>query len=160
MTPQSRVTKIIRKKARRIPAAQKDMTNILEEHPDLAQAKDALSMSDAKPFFADFHILENLGLLVGTYEGEWNDQGVLLSDLFDQNGTYITRVSTPRYYLWSQHGVEAEKRNRVFKNGKCYSVVSINKGEALSLVRHAFESRWPFVSHRRSERCRRSQPSG
>lgn len=143
ITPQGQITRIIRKKAKRIPTAQKDLTNILEEHPDLEQAKDALRMSDTKPLFADFHILENIGLLVGTYEDEWNDKGVLLCDLFDQNGVYIARVTAPRYYIWSQLGVDAEKRNRLFKNGKCYSIVSVEKGEALALVRHSFELRWP-----------------
>jgi len=121
----------------------KDFTRILEEHPDLEQAKGSIRMSDAKPLFADFHILENIGLLVGTYEDEWNEDGALLCDLFDQNGVYVARITAPRYYLWSQHGVDWEKRNRLFKNGKCYSIVAVEKGEALALVRHAFELKWP-----------------
>jgi len=143
ITPQGQVTRIIRKKTKRIPTTQEDLANILEEYPDLGQAKDSLRMSDTKPLFADFHILENIGLLVGTYEDEWNDKGVLSCDLFDQNGVYIARVTAPRYHLWSQHGVDAEKRNRLFKNGKCYSVVPVEKGEALALVRHSFELSWP-----------------
>lgn len=144
MTLQGQVTRIIKKKAKRIPTVHKDFTCILEEHPDLEQAKDLIRMSDSKPLFADFHILENIGLLVGTYEDEWNEDGVLLCDLFDQNGVYVARITAPRYYLWSQHGVDWEKRNRLFKNGKCYSIVAVEKGEALALVRHSFELRWPL----------------
>jgi hypothetical protein len=143
MTPQGQVTRIIKKKTKRIPTVQKDFTRILEEHPDLEQAKDSIRVSDTKPLFADFHILENFGLLVGTYKDEWNDKEVLSCDLFDQKGAYIARVTAPRYYLWSQHAVDWEKRNRLFKNGKCYSIVAVEKGEALALVRHAFELRWP-----------------
>ena len=143
MTPQGQVTRIIKKKSKRIPTVQKDFTRILEEHPDLEQAKDSIRMSDTKPLFADFHILENIGLLVGTYEDEWNDKEVLSCDLFDQKGAYLARVTAPRYYLWSQHAVDWEKRNRLFKNGKCYSIAAVEKGEALALVRHAFELKWP-----------------
>lgn len=150
ITPQGQVTRIIRKRTNRIPTAQEDLANILEEYPDLRQAKDSLIMSDTKPLFADFHVLKNIGLLVGTYEDEWNDKGVLSCDLFDQNSVYIARVTAPRYYLWSQHGVDAEKRSRLFKNGKCYSVVPVEKGEALALVLHSFELRWPQEKRQRS----------
>lgn len=143
MTPQGRVTRIVKKKAKRIPSAEKDLANILEDYPDLKQAKDSLRISPAKPFFADFHVLDNVGLLVTTYADEWNDRGFLFCDLFDRNGVYIAVVKVPRYYVWSQHAVEFEKRNRIFKNDKCYSIVSVENGEALALVRHSVELKWP-----------------
>lgn len=150
MTPQGRVTRIVRKKAKRIPAVEKDLVKILEDYPDLKQAKDSLRISSAKPFFADFHVLDNIGLLVTTYKDEWNDEGILFCDLFDQRGVYIAMVKVPRYYSWSQHNVEFEKRNRIFKNDKCYSIMPIEKGEALALVRHSVELKWPRAKSGRS----------
>jgi hypothetical protein len=100
-------------------------------------------MSKTKPFFLDFHILDRIGLLVGTYEDEWNDQGTLSCDLFDQDGFFIAKIKVPRYYYSKDQDNISEQRNRLFKNGRCYSLVYNEKDEALELVRHSVELKWP-----------------
>lgn len=143
MTPEGRIKKIIRKKGKQIPTAAKDWTNILEDNPDLKEARDVLKMAEIKPFFAEFHVIDNVGLVVGTYEDEWNDQGFFICNLFSQDGVYIANVKVPRYHQWNQHGTYSEQRNRLFKNGRCYSLVYNEKDEALELVRHSVELKWP-----------------
>jgi hypothetical protein len=126
------VRKIIRKKAKRIPTTEKDRALILETYPDLREAV----MAETKPYFFDFHVLDKIGLLVSTHEEEWNDQGIFVCDLFDQDGIYIAKVRVPRYYT-RDHDIMSEQRNRLFKNGYCYSIIYNEKEDTLELVRHS-----------------------
>ena len=107
-------------------------------------------MSKTKPFFLDFHVLDKIGLLVGTYEDEWNEKGILSCDLFDQDGLYIAKVKVPRYYCLKDQDNFSEQRNRLFKNGRCYSLVYNEKDEVLELVRHSVELKWPKSKPSRS----------
>ena len=127
-----KVERIIGKRARRIPTTKKDRTSNLEKYPDL---KDSV-MAEAKPFFLDFHVIDKIGLLVGTYEEEWNERRTLVCDLFDPDGVYIAKVEIPRYYT-KDHDILSEQRNRLFKNGYCYSIVYNDKLDSLELVRHS-----------------------
>jgi hypothetical protein len=141
MTSEGQVSKIIRKKAKRIHTAKKDRANILEDFPELKEWE----LAETKPFFLDFHVLDKIGLLVGTYEDEWNEEGIIHCDLFDEDGVYIAKVKAPRYCYSKDQDLITEQRNRIFKNGYCYSIISVEKGEALGLVRHSVELRWPSV---------------
>jgi hypothetical protein len=134
ISPSGQVERLIRKKTKRIPTTEKDRARILENHPDLKEAV----MAETKPFFLDFHVLDQIGLLIGTYEDEWNAERVLVCDLFDMDGVYITRVKIPRYYT-RDHDIISEQRNRLFKKGFCYSIVYNTKADGLELVRHSFE---------------------
>lgn len=140
MTPEGRVIKIIKKKAKRIRTTSKDLGNYLKDFPEMKDQD--YEMSETKPFFFDVHILDKIGLLVGTYEDEWNGEGILFCDLFDQDGFYIAKVKAPRYYAKDQD-VSSEQRNRLFKNGRCYSLIYNEKDETLELVRHSVELKWP-----------------
>jgi hypothetical protein len=132
LSSEGRVEKIIRKKAKRIPTTTKDRTLILENYPDLKEA----AMAATKPYFLDFHVLDKIGFLVSTYEEEWNDQGIFECDLFDRDGVYIAKVRVPRYYT-RDHDIMSEQRNRLFKNGYCYSIIYNDKRDTLELVRHS-----------------------
>jgi hypothetical protein len=140
LTPEGRVIKIIKKKAERIPTTKQDLTNYLEAFPEMKDQD--REMAKTKPIFLDFHVLDKIGLLVGTYEDEWNNQGMLYCDLFDQDGVYIAKVKVPRYYYSKDQDSISEQRNRLFKNGRCYSIVYNEKDEALELVRHSVELKW------------------
>jgi hypothetical protein len=129
---------IIRKKATRFQTKEKDRLNSLKNSPELKEAK----MAKTKPFFLDFHVLDGIGLLVGTYEDEWNDTGAILCDLFDRDGVYIAKVSAPRYH-YKDYDLISEQRNRLFKDGRCYSIVYDEKTDTLKLVRQVVECRWP-----------------
>ena len=139
-TSEGRVKTIIRKKTNRIPTTKKDRTNLMKYFPNLKEMD--LDISKIKPFFFDFHVLDNIGLLVGTYENEWNEEGVLYCDLFDQDGLYIAKVKVPPYYYWVDQDNVSEQRNRLFKGGRCYSIVYNEKEETLELVRHSVELKW------------------
>jgi hypothetical protein len=138
MSSDGRVNRVIRKRAMRIRTAPRDRTRMLEENPNL---KDAI-MAGTKPFFLDFHVLDKIGLLVGTYEDEWNAEGVIVCDLFDRDGVYVAKVKIPRYYT-RDHDIISEQRNRLFKNGYCYSIIYNTKADGLELVKHSFELKWP-----------------
>jgi hypothetical protein len=144
LTSEGPVKKIIRKKANRIRTTNEDRANYLQDFPELKEAK----MAEMKPFFLDFHVLDKIGLLVGTYEDEWNGQGVLLCDLFDQGGVYVARVEVPGYYYSKDQDLISEQRNRMFKNGCSYSIIYDEKNGALELVRHSVELKWsePAIS--------------
>lgn len=133
--------KIIKKKGSRILTTKQDLANLLKDFPEL-KAQDS-EMSKIKPFFLDFHVLDKIGLLVGAYENEWNNKGILNCDLFDHDGVYIAKVKVPRYYYSKDQDSISEQRNRLFKNGRCYSLVYNEKDEALELVRHSVELKWP-----------------
>lgn len=143
-----RLKKIIKKKGSRIATTKQDQVNLMKDFPEL-KGQDS-EMSKTKPFFLDFHILDRIGLLVGTYEDEWNDQGTLSCDLFDQDGFFIAKIKVPRYYYSKDQDNISEQRNRLFKNGRCYSLVYNDKDEALELVRHAVELKWPQAKPGRS----------
>ena len=132
------VQKIIRKQTKRIPTAAKDRALILEMYPDLREAV----MAETKPYFLDFHVMDKIGLLVSTYEEEWNDQGMLVCDLIDRDGAYIAKVRVPRYYT-RDHDIMSEQRNRLFRNGYCYSIIYDEKADALELVRHSVKIAGP-----------------
>ena len=129
---------IIRKKATRFQTKEKDRLNSLKNSPELKEAK----MAKTKPFFLDFHVLEGIGLLVGTYEDEWNDAGTILCDLFDQDGVYIAKVRAPHYY-YKDYDLISEQRNRLFKDNRCYSIVYDEKLDTLKFVRQVVEFKWP-----------------
>ncbi|MDH4195824.1 MAG: hypothetical protein OEW05_00295, partial [Candidatus Aminicenantes bacterium] len=131
------VERIIRKKAGRIRTAKSDRAFLIENYPDLKES----AMPEVKPYFMDFHVLDKIGLLVGTYEDEWNDQGFLVCDLFDQDGIYIAKVRVPRYYT-RDHDIMTEQRNRLFRNGYCYSIIYDDQTDYLGLVKHAVKFVW------------------
>jgi len=93
-------------------------------------------LSETKPFFLDFHLLEGIGLLVSTYENEWNAERVIFCDLFDPDGIYLAKVKVPQYFYWNHHELIAEQRNRLFRNGRCYSITYNQEDDFLELVRH------------------------
>lgn len=140
ITSNDQLKKIIKKKGVRIPTTKQDLANLMKDFPEL-KGQDS-EMSKIKPFFLDFHVLDKIGLLVGTYENEWNNKGILNCDLFDQDGVYIAKVKVPRYYYSKDQDSISEQRNRLFKNGRCYSLVYNEKDEALELVRHSVELKW------------------
>jgi hypothetical protein len=140
-TSDGQLKKIIKKKGRRIPTAKQDLANLMKDFPELKEQD--TEMSETKPFFLDFHVLNKIGLLVGTYVNDWNSKGILNCDLFDQDGVYIAKVKVPRYYYSKDQDSISEQRNRLFKNGRCYSLVYNEKDEALELVRHSVELKWP-----------------
>jgi len=141
ITSNGQLKKIIKKKGSRIPTTKQDLANLMKDFPEL-KGQDS-EMSKIKPFFLDFHVLDKIGLLVGTYENEWNNKGILNCDLFDQDGFYIAKVKVPRYYYSKDQDSISEQRNRLFKNGRCYSLVYNEKDETLELVRHSVELKWP-----------------
>jgi hypothetical protein len=138
LAPDGRQELIIRKKAARIQTTEKDRLKSLKKFPELKEAK----MAKTKPFFLDFHILKGIGLLVGTYEDEWNESETIVCDLFDQDGGYIAKVRAPLYY-YKDYDLISEQRNRQFKDGRCFSIIYDEKADALKLVRHIIECRWP-----------------
>jgi hypothetical protein len=139
ITPDGQPSIVIRKKAKRIPTTEHDRANFLRDFPELKQATE---MAETKPFFLDFHVLDGIGLLVGTYGDEWKEGRAILCDLFDREGTYIAQVRVPRYYSKDQDAI-SEQRNRLFKNGCCYSIIYNKKEDSLELVRHSVELIWP-----------------
>ncbi len=141
ITSNGQLKKIIKKKGVRIPTTKQDLASLMKDFPEL-KGQDS-EMSKIKPFFLDFHVLDKIGLLVGTYENEWNNKGILHCDLFDQDGVYIAKVKVPRYYYSKDQDSISEQRNHLFKNGRCYSLVYNEKDEALELVRHSVELKWP-----------------
>jgi hypothetical protein len=141
MNSEGQVTKIIRKKGARLPTTKKDQARLIKNFPELERLDTELART--KPFFFDFHVLDKIGLLVGTYEDEWNDQGTLTCDLFDLDGVYIAKVKVPGYLYAKDQDNISEQRHRIFKNGRCYSLVYNEKDEALELVRHSVELKWP-----------------
>jgi hypothetical protein len=143
-----RLKKIIKKKGSRIATTKQDQVNLMKDFPEL-KGQDS-EMSKIKPFFLDFHVLDKIGLLVGTYENEWNNKGILHCDLFDQDGVYIAKVKVPRYYYSKDQDSISEQRNRLSKDGRCYSLVYNEKDEALELVRHSVELKWPQAKPGRS----------
>ncbi len=149
-TSDGRLKKIIKKKGGRIGTTKQDLANLLKEFPELREQD--FEMSKTKPFFLDFHVLDKIGLLVGTYEDEWNEQGVLSCDLFDPDGVYIAMVKVPRYYYSKDQDLISEQRNRIFKNGRCYSLVYNEQDDALELVRHSVELKWPQAKPSRSDK--------
>jgi hypothetical protein len=136
-----RLKRIIKKRGRRIPTTKQDLANMIREFPE--RKEQYQEMSKSKPFFIDLHVLDKIGLLVGTYENEWNDKGLMTCDLFDQEGVYVAKVTVPRYYYLRDQDSISEQRNRVFKDGRCYSLVYNDKDGALELVRHRVELEWP-----------------
>ena len=148
LSSDGQLKKIIKKKGSRIPTTKQDLANLTKDFPEL-KSQD-LEMSKTKPFFLDFHVLDKIGLLVGTYENEWNEQGILSCDLFDQDGLYIAKVKVPQYYCSKDQDNFSEQRNRIFKNGRCYSLVYNEKDDALELVRHSVELKWPQAKTARS----------
>jgi hypothetical protein len=141
ITSNGQLKKIIKKRGSRIPTTKQDLASLMKDFPEL-KGQDS-EMSKIKPFFLDFHVLDKIGLLVGTYENEWNNKGILHCDLFDQDGVYIAKAKVPRYYYSKDQDSISEQRNRLFKNGRCYSLVYNEKDEALELVRHSVELKWP-----------------
>jgi len=146
MTPEGRVTKIIKKRETRIPTTKKDLAHLMRNFPEFERLDRELTKT--KPFFFDFHVLDKIGLLVGTYEDEWNDQGILTCDLFDIEGVYIAKVKVPNYYYAKDQDNISEQRHRIFKNGRCYSIVYNEKDEGLELIRHSVELKWPAKTNR------------
>ena len=141
-TPDGRLSQIIRKKASRIPTTKRDRDRMMRDFPELKNQNPEISKT--KPFFFDFHVLDQIGLLVGTYEDEWNDQATLSCDLFDFNGRFLAKVKVPRYYYAKDQDAISEQRNRIFRNGRCYSIVYDEDDDALKLVRHSIELKWPM----------------
>jgi hypothetical protein len=139
MAPDGHLNSIIRKRVQRIPTTEKDRANFLRDFPEFKQARE---MAATKPYFLDFHVLDGIGLLVGTYADEWNEAGTILCDFFDREGAYIAEVRAPRYYSRDQDAI-SEQRNRLFKNGCCYSLEYNKQSDSLELVRHRVELRWP-----------------
>ena len=148
LTSDGLLKKIIRKKTNRIATTKQDWINMMRDFPEWKEQNPEISKT--KPFFFDFHVLDKIGLLVGTYEDEWNDQETLVCDLFDQDGVYIAKVRIPRYYYAKDQDTLSEQRHRVFKNGRCYSIVYNEKDEALELVRHSVELKWPLGKSNRA----------
>jgi hypothetical protein len=136
-----RLKRIIRRSGSRIPTTEQDLANMIREFPERKDQEQEISKS--KPFFVDFHVLDKIGLLVGTYDSEWNDKGLMTCDLFDLDGVYIAKVTVPRYYYLRDQDSVSEQRNRLFKNGLCYSIIYNDKDDTLELVRHRVELKWP-----------------
>lgn len=136
LSPDGKLIRTIKKRAQPIKTTKNDMDFVLKEYPGLKSLEDSLILSETKPFFSDFHLLEGIGLLVSTYENEWNEEGVIFCDLFDPDGIYVAQVSVPQYFYWNHHELIAEQRNRLFRNGNCYSISYNQESDFLELVRH------------------------
>jgi len=136
LSPHGKLFRIIKKRAQPIKTTKGDRDHVLKEFTGLEEFKESLALSDTKPFFSSFHLLEGIGLLVSTYENEWNNEGVIYCDLFDPEGRYLAKVTVPQYYYWNQHELITEQRNRLFKNGNCYSIRFNRENDFLELVRH------------------------
>lgn len=114
---------------------------MIREFPERTEGDQEISKT--KPYFVDFHVLDNIGLLVGTFENEWNTNGTMTCDLFDLDGAYIAKVTAPHYYYLRDQDSISEQRNRLFKGGRCYSIIYNDKRDTLELVRHSVELKWP-----------------
>lgn len=136
LSPDGKLIRIIKKRAQPIKTTKGDLDCVLNEYAGLKELQDSLILSSTKPYFSDFHLLEGMGLLVSTYENEWNEEGVIFCDLFDQEGLYLAKVTVPRYFYWNHHELITEQRNRLFKNGNCYSICYNQDNDSLELVRH------------------------
>jgi hypothetical protein len=136
-----KLKEIIKKSGGRIPTTNQDLANMLKEFPE--RKDEYQDMSKSKPFFIDFHVLDKIGILVGTYENEWNSAGLMTCDLFDRDGVYIAKVMVPRYYYLRDQDSISEQRNRLFKGGRCYSLVYNDRDDVLELIRHRVELKWP-----------------
>ena len=147
LAPDGQLKLAMSKKSTRIQTTKKDRLNSQKNSPELKEAK----MAKTKPFFLDFHVLDGIGLLVGTYEDEWNDAGTILCDLFDQDGVYIAKVRAPRYY-YKDYDLISEQRNRLFKDGRSYSIVYDEKVDTLKLVRQVVEYKWPAAKKGHSQK--------
>lgn len=53
--------------------------------------------SQGKPYIEDFFVLGNGYILVLTYDYDKPEHQTIQADLFDEKGTYITKVEVPRY---------------------------------------------------------------
>lgn len=143
LSPDGQHKKTIMKEAPIIKPSEKDIEYVLKEYPGLREFKDTLIISDSKPCFSAFYLLEGIGMLVSTYEDEWNEEGVISCDLFNQEGVYIAKVVSPKYYYWNHHELISEQRNRIFKNGYCYSIIYNRETNFLELVRHRVKLIFP-----------------
>jgi hypothetical protein len=141
MNSEGRATKIIKKKGVRIPTTKKDLALLMKKFPELERQDRELAKT--KPYFLDFHVLDKIGLLVGTYEDQWNDLGVLTCELFDFDGVYIAKVKVPGYLYEMDQDAISEQRNRLFKNGRCYSLVYDEEAESLKLDVHSVAWKQP-----------------
>jgi hypothetical protein len=131
-----KLKKIIKKKARPIRVTNRDIKKLMEKFPEIRKYKANLKFAKYKPFFSSFYILEGIGLLVCTYENEWNEKGTITCDLFDEEGIYVAKVEIPGYYACYHHGYVMEQINRVFKKNYCYSIVYNEEKNSLELVKH------------------------
>lgn len=136
LSPDGELIRIIKKRAQPIKTIESDMDYVLKEYPGLEELEDSLSLSDTKPYFSSFHLLEGIGFLVSTYENEWNEERVIFCDLFDPEGKYLAKITVPQYYYWNHHELITEQRNRLFKNGNCYSIRYNQDNDFLELVRY------------------------
>lgn len=143
LSPDGQLKKTIKKEAPLIKPSEKDMEYVLKEYPGLQEFKDTLIISDTKPCFSAFYLLEGIGMLVSTYENEWNEEGIISCDLFNQEGVYIAKVVSPKYYYWNHHELISEQRNRIFKNGYCYSIIYNKETDFLELVRQRVKLIFP-----------------
>jgi hypothetical protein len=136
LSPGGKLIRTVKKRAQPIKTTKSDMDHVLKEYPGLKEFEDSLILADTKPLFSDFHLLEGIGLLVSTYENEWNEERVIFCDLFDPEGIYVAQVTVPPYFYWNHHELIAEQRNRLFRKGNCYSINYNQEGDFLELVRH------------------------
>lgn len=148
LSPDGKLIRTIKKRAQPIKTTQSDLDCVIKEYPGLKELQDSLILSGTKPYFSDFHLLEGIGLLVSTYENEWNEEGVIFCDLFDPEGTYLAKVTVPQYFYWNHHELITEQRNRLFKNGNCYSICYNQDNDFLELVRHRVRLISPQPSRR------------
>jgi hypothetical protein len=86
------------------------------------------------PYIADFFVLNNIFLLVVTFESA-EEENFLLGDLFDDEGYYQARVQIPKYYKWN-FLLAPVKPGAVYKNGYFSSIESDENEEQFWVNRY------------------------